>query len=76
MSNEYKDWRREEVLEHLPEGWEYRPGNNIDEDRIVKGDCVLSLKEAYEIQFKEYNRGYDSALQHIINNCNKELLGE
>lgn len=73
MSNEYKDWRRDEVLEHLPEGWQVVVDINGNETLRTEKGSVLTFEEAYEIQFAEYNRGYDSALRHIQGICNEEL---
>ena len=73
MSNEYKDWRREEVLERLPKGWNVVTDMLGNEVLRTESGSILTFQEAYEIQFKEYNRGYDSALNHIIGVCQKEL---
>lgn len=73
MSNEYKDWRREEVLEHLPKGWNVVTDMLGNEVLRTENGSTLTFQEAYEIQFKEYNRGYDSALNHIISVCQKEF---
>lgn len=73
MSNEYKDWRRDEVLEHLPKGWQVVEDVNHNETLRTDKGSILTFEEAYAIQFSEYNRGYDTALQHIKNKIDEEL---
>lgn len=73
MSNENKDWRRDQVLDHLPQGWQIVEDVNHNETLRTEKGSVLTFEEAYEIQFKEYNRGYNAALNHIISICQKEI---
>lgn len=49
MSNEYKDWRRDFVIENRPEGWEVKiaPDDPFQEELLVRGSCILTIPEAY-----------------------------
>ena len=73
MSNEYKDWRRDQVLENLPDGWKVIADINGNETLRTDNGSVLTFEEAYDIQFKEYNRGYDTAMKHVISVCSREI---
>ena len=73
MSNEHKDWKLNRVLDCLPEGWEYKAGDHISDDRFVNGDVSLTLSQAFDLVEAGYNEGYNTALEHIRGVCNKEL---
>ena len=72
MSNEYKDWLRDEVIEHLPGGWEVFVEDDVEKLKTANGS-VLTISDARALQEAEYNRGYDAALSHIRNLINKEF---
>lgn len=72
MSNEYKDWIREEVIEHLPGGWEVFVEDGVEKLRTANGS-VLTISDARALQEAEYNRGYDAALSHIRGLIDKEF---
>ena len=61
MSNEFKDWRRDFVIENMPEGWEIEvnPDDPFQEELLVKGSCILTIYEAYQWLLK----GQDTAEQ-------------
>lgn len=74
MSNEYKDWLREEVLEHLP-GKKWHVVRTTIGDEILKSEdgSTLTFTEAKAIQEAEYNRGYDAALVHMRSLIDREF---
>ena len=63
MSNEYLDWRRDRVLEFLPDGWEVilLDGQEV----LAKGNTRLTIKDAHEIQEKAYETGVNQALEEV-----------
>lgn len=73
MSNEYKDWLRDEVIEHLPGGWKVIPDATGREFLKTENGSTLTISDARVLQEAEYNRGYDAALQHIKSLINREL---
>lgn len=73
MSNEYKDWLRDEVIEHLPGGWKVVPDVTGREFLKTENGSTLTISDARALQEAEYNRGYDAALLHIRSLINREF---
>lgn len=63
MSNEYSDWRRDRVLEFLPDGWEVVLLNG--REVLAKGNTRLTIEDAYEIQEKAYEIGVNTILEEV-----------
>lgn len=72
--SEISEYMRDCAIERMPKdsGWHVVRTSNDREILANESGSSLTFEEAYDIQFSEYNRGYDAAIAHIKSLIDRE----